>query len=417
MPGYIEDRWMFKRINKETGKRERKDRYGQGLRYRVCGIPGVKDESFATHQDAKNWLASAQTDVRRGVFIDPELGQQILRDYFEEVWWPGAVVSLGTRRTMLGKIRNHILPHLGHMPLAEIQEEHIRAWVATVRKTQAVTTTRVIYGYLSAILGAAHVSGRKTSNPCSVRGIKPKKPGKKARAFTAQQVGSLREELRARDRIVLDIGIGAGLRQGEVLGFAPEDIDEAAGLLHIRRQVQRDGSRPYLKLPKGDKERDVPLSDGLLARLRAYMEQFEPVEVTLPWIGPGGPGGQDEKVTTRLLVTTRFRNAVDGSSWDLDSWKPALGRAGIIPNQGHAVRRATASHRGSWPGTREFGFHITRHTYASVQLQAGESIVDLSSWLGHDDPGFTLRTYTHFMPGAGAKGRTAMDAWMATADA
>jgi hypothetical protein len=47
--------------------------------------------------------------------------------------------------------------------------------------------------------------------------------------------------------------------------------------------------------------------------------------------------------------------------------------------------------------------------------QAGESIADLSMWLGHDDPGFTLRTYTHFLPGGGERGRKAMDAWMEAA--
>jgi integrase len=63
----------------------------------------------------------------------------------------------------------------------------------------------------------------------------------------------------------------------------------------------------------------------------------------------------------------------------------------------------------SWlPGS---GAHALRHTYASVQLEAGESIVSLARWLGHADPGFTLRTYTHFMPDAGTRGRAAMDAW------
>ncbi|MEW2348469.1 hypothetical protein AB0904_12435 [Streptomyces sp. NPDC006684] len=28
-------------------------------------------------------------------------------------------------------------------------------------------------------------------------------------------------------------------------------------------------------------------------------------------------------------------------------------------------------------------------------LEAGESIVSLAKWLGHSDPAFTLRTYTH----------------------
>ena len=39
-----------------------------------------------------------------------------------------------------------------------------------------------------------------------------------------------------------------------------------------------------------------------------------------------------------------------------------------------------------------------RHFYASVLLDAGESIKALSVYLGHSDPGFTLRTYTHLLP-------------------
>jgi len=57
MAGYIEDRWPTKRPNKETGKRERTARWGTGSRYRVKGIPGVRDRSFDTVADAKAWLA------------------------------------------------------------------------------------------------------------------------------------------------------------------------------------------------------------------------------------------------------------------------------------------------------------------------------------------------------------------------
>ncbi|MEK2477776.1 tyrosine-type recombinase/integrase [Streptomyces noursei] len=56
-------------------------------------------------------------------------------------------------------------------------------------------------------------------------------------------------------------------------------------------------------------------------------------------------------------------------------------------------------------------FHVLRHTYASTQLEAGESIVSVSEWLGHASPQTTLKHYAHFMPGAGKRGLAAMDAW------
>ena len=52
MPGYVEDRWLKKRPN-PVGKRDRTAIYGKCTRYRVKGIPDVKDRSFDTLQDAK----------------------------------------------------------------------------------------------------------------------------------------------------------------------------------------------------------------------------------------------------------------------------------------------------------------------------------------------------------------------------
>lgn len=75
MAGYMEDRWLKKRADPRTGKRERTAQYGKGLRYRVKGVPGVGDRSFAMSQDAKQWLAAVRTDSLRGEFVDPRDGQ------------------------------------------------------------------------------------------------------------------------------------------------------------------------------------------------------------------------------------------------------------------------------------------------------------------------------------------------------
>ena len=53
--------------------------------------------------------------------------------------------------------------------------------------------------------------------------------------------------------------------------------------------------------------------------------------------------------------------------------------------------------------------HALRHFYASVLLDAGESIKALSEYLGHSDPGFTLRTYTHLLPASEQRTMQAVD--------
>ncbi|MEU0393598.1 tyrosine-type recombinase/integrase [Streptomyces sp. NPDC006208] len=82
-------------------------------------------------------------------------------------------------------------------------------------------------------------------------------------------------------------------------------------------------------------------------------------------------------------------------------WKPALAEAGVIPEREAGERRFVSS--------REHGMHALRHFYASVLLDAGENVKALAEYLGHSDPGFTLRTYTHLMPNSQARARKAVD--------
>ncbi|WP_093168097.1 tyrosine-type recombinase/integrase [Sinosporangium album] len=53
--------------------------------------------------------------------------------------------------------------------------------------------------------------------------------------------------------------------------------------------------------------------------------------------------------------------------------------------------------------------HALRHHFASTLLHAGESIKALAEYLGHQDPGYTLRTYTHLMAGSEDRTRKAID--------
>lgn len=56
------------------------------------------------------------------------------------------------------------------------------------------------------------------------------------------------------------------------------------------------------------------------------------------------------------------------------------------------------------------GSHALRHFYASTALHEGESIKAPSEYLGHADPGFTLRTYTHLVEESAERTKRAVDA-------
>lgn len=167
---------------------------------------------------------------------------------------------------------------------------------------------------------------------------------------------------------------------------AADDIDFDGGWQHIRRQVKRIRSRLVFGLPKSDKERRVPLPVSVAHALKAHMDRCAPVTITLPWEDPTS----DKLVTVRLVFTNAYERAIHRCNFDQKHWQRALKEAGV-------------------PKARENGFHALRHFYASALLDAGESIKAVSEHLGHSNPGFTLRVYTHLMPGSDGRARTAID--------
>jgi integrase len=54
-------------------------------------------------------------------------------------------------------------------------------------------------------------------------------------------------------------------------------------------------------------------------------------------------------------------------------------------------------------GLEWVGFHVRRHTCASLLFEEGRNIAQVAAWLGHADPAFTLRTYVHLMDGGSAR--------------
>ena len=194
-------------------------------------------------------------------------------------------------------------------------------------------------------------------------------------------------------RVFVTLAAGLGLRQGEVFGLSPDDVDFLRGRVDVRRQVKlyANGSQAFA-LPKGGKARVVPLPASVRDELAAHLAARPARRVELPW---GNVDGKPTQVA--LVLSTRERGAVSRNYFNRHLWKPALDKAGIDDK-------------------RENGCHALRHFYASTLLDAGESIKALSEYLGHTDAGFTLRTYTHLLPASGERTRRAIDVALSEID-
>ncbi|MFD3724094.1 tyrosine-type recombinase/integrase [Streptomyces sp. NPDC058671] len=399
MAGYIEDRWIKKKKDPVSGKRERTARYGKGARYRVSGIPGVRDMSFETLEDAKAWLRRAGTDSERGEFVDPRDGSITVSDYVNQFWKNGVRGAPGTVKRVDERVRLHILPHLGEVALRDISASVLRGYISALEGECAARYARQILTSLSNIFETAIDDKRLVRNPMRAKSVRwPKVPEDQREAWPLETAQRVRDVINPRYRIAAVVALGCGLRQGEVFGLSPKDVDFERGIIRVRRQVQLLSGRLYFTLPKGGKTRVVDMPQSVGAELAAYFLQYPAVEVELPW---GGPEADREKQIFPLVLTTTYGNAVRANIFNVEVWKPALAKVGVIPMRTKGER---------WMASRKDGFHVLRHTYASIILEADESVVTLARWLGHSSPTITLDHYAHFMPEAGGKGRAAVDA-------
>jgi integrase len=233
-------------------------------------------------------------------------------------------------------------------------------------------------------LTSARTSAGSAPDSRSVKA--PPAEERKIRPWTAQQVAAIRAAMPERYQAMADLGAGLGLRQGEVLGLAVDDIDFLRRVVHVRRQVKIIGGRMLFGPTKSKKEREVPLPDEVGLRLGAHIAAYPPVAVTLPWHSAGA-----RPVTAALLFTTPSGGAVNRHTWNSAAWRPALAAAGMPEGRG------------------DTGFHQLRHHFASALLAGQVDIRALASYLGHHDPGFTLRVYVHLMPDTADKMRQAVD--------
>ena len=92
-----------------------------------------------------------------------------------------------------------------------------------------------------------------------------------------------------------------------------------------------------------------------------------------------------------LVFTSREAKPINRNHFNPYVWRTALEGAGIERN-------------------RSNGMHALRHFYASVLIDAGESVRAVADYLGHADPGFTLRVYAHLFPASEDRARVALDA-------
>src|SRR5438105_3653424 len=96
-------------------------------------------------------------------------------------------------------------------------------------------------------------------------------------------------------------------------------------MINVCRQIRVINRKLVFSLPKRNKERQAPVSPGVLEQLDDHLEMFTAVPVTLPWDQPNG-----QLVTVNLLITKEDGRPYGGDLFNKVVWTPAFKRAGLV---------------------------------------------------------------------------------------
>ena len=228
--------------------------------------------------------------------------------------------------------------------------EELEKWVAQMRaKGLAASTIARRLAAARSYFRHGMLTGSRVDNPAAEIAL-PRRQRKLPRTLSAGEVERLIEAANSvtprgmRDRALVELLYGAGLRVSEAVGLAKTGVDLDARTVRV--------------LGKGNKERIVPLGRPGVETVRRYLALGRP--------------HLDRRHRPDL-----FLNARGG----------ALTRAGAF-----LILRKLADRAGLEPG--RVHPHLLRHSFATHLLEGGADLRSVQEMLGHADLS-TTELYTH----------------------
>jgi integrase len=364
-----------------------------------------KTKSFGTKVAAYNWARKQEEDLARGEYIDPNAGKTLFGDYGTRWLTSRGGVDPSSVILYESKYRLHIEPQFGSRKVGSIRPSEIQQFLTRLSDKYVASTVGTILLVLQGIFDLAVADEVVKKNPAKSDVVKVAEPPReKVVAWADQIVFAIIDAHPEHLQAMPVLGAGCGMRAAEWFGLAEEDLDFDEQVIHVRRQVKRLGKDFVFALPKSDKERTVPMPDWVAQYLKTHVQRHKPRPYTLPWEKPTG---------APRTVSLLFRWSTDDKhirhrNYDEAMWKPAAVKAGILPEP-EQVKGADGKTRQRYATSHREGTHQLRHYYASVTLADGVSIKELSEYLGHSDPAFTLRVYAHMLTTSHDRARAAID--------
>lgn len=310
--------------------------------------------SFVRKTDARAWLESERSKLRRGDWIDPRHGSQTVSDLVWEVHATKVQISARSRELYETIIRNQIDPYLGGWRINRLTTDRVQDWVVElVDRGLAPSTVVRAHMLLSNALRWAVKRRRIPFNAADSDDINLPRPQRSDHRYLTTEDFELAGAVPERARGFVYLGAMGGLRPGEALAMRWDNINLNTGLMRVSGTMQETGE---ITGPKTDtSRRQVELPAMAVDFFRARRGRSESA-----FIVEGVRGGS--------YTLQNFRHQV---------WNPA-----VDASVGRPLRP-----------------HDLRHTHVALMIAAGAHSKAIQVRLGHRDIRMTLNTYGHLMPG------------------
>jgi integrase len=277
--------------------------------------------------------------------------QMVFRDVatrFIDVRVPQLGVAVQKRYP--SQIKVHLIPAFGDLKMGEIDTPSVEEWLHS--KEQAgfsQWTVKGLKGVLSAIFTRAKVWKLwDGDNPCE--GIKVKGgAAREKRSLADDQLRTLLVALDERERFLIQILYGVGLRISEALGLKWCDLDLEGGTVTIRRRWYRGDLSEETKSPAG--ERILQLGSILTDEFKRR------------YPGP-------HKLDAHVFIGDDGRNPPDDRDLLREYFRPIVRRLGLY-----------------YVG---FGWHAFRRKNISARQHAGATPLEAMRAAGHNSVDMTL---------------------------
>lgn len=335
--------------------------------------------TFQTREDAEAWLTDERRLISSGSWTSPAARltlslraeearrARVFEDY-ARAWLAGRhdlrPATIDSYRSALSR---HLLPAFGRTPIDEITTEMVRAWYASYG--QRTPTARAhAYAVLTSIMGQALDDELIVRSPCRIKSGGRTKVKREPEVLTLAELLALAEAMpRQHQALTLMAGL-CGLRFGEAVALRRRDVDLERSIIHITRTAVRTGGAKTTGPPKTDAgRRSVAMPKAVADALEAHLLEY-PVTHRDGLIFPGRDGGQ---LAHSALYGLPARTERRGGHVYLKEPFGFMRAREIIGKPG-------------------LHWHDLRRTAATLGAQAGATVREMQSRLGHSTPNMAL---------------------------